>query len=219
MKSNALFKSDGTISINEEILLETNHVINLNTQYPILVDGSVKNGSFIIVSLYVNGELVSDSPTDQNGSQAFSLFFPWKPERVGSHSIFAELTDNVGNVYTSTPVNIYVTEEKSDISSASLVISPNPPLPMIIIRENDGNGSFVNTNPLTQAEIEQRVNANDIPPGSLAFYAGQNINEAVNFSEVYPFRKLVTNGSSLTSLARFIGRDGKEKLYRKLFFI
>ena len=44
MKSNALFKSDVTISINEEILLETNHVINLNTQYPILVDGSVKNG-------------------------------------------------------------------------------------------------------------------------------------------------------------------------------
>ena len=131
-------------------------------------------------------------------------------------SIFAELTDNVGNV--THQLRIIMLLKKSDISSASLVISPNPPLPMIIIRENDGNGSFVNTNPLTQAEIEQRVNANDIPPGSLAFYAGQNINEAVNFSEVYPFRKLVTNGSSLTSLARFIGRDGKEKTLSKVIF-
>ena len=46
MKSTGLFEDNLQITINEDILNATNHKINLNSEYPILITGEIQNGSF-----------------------------------------------------------------------------------------------------------------------------------------------------------------------------
>ena len=159
MKSHALFNDNASISISEEILNATNHKINLNSEYPILISGEIKEGSIASVALYVNGQEIANSLPNQSGSQAFNLFSPWTPSVTGSHVLIAEIMDNLGNKYVSEPVLVTVIETKGIVTDIKF--------------------------------------------------------------EVYPFQAFdrnVTNGSSLTSQAKFIGRDGRQPTLSKVTF-
>ena len=223
MKSTGLFEDNLQITINEDILNATNHKINLNSEYPILITGEIQNGSFQSVSLFVNGQLISASQSSQSGSQAFKTFIPWTPNRVGSHVLYAEIIDNLGNVKTSNPVTVNVVEIKGAVDEVELNVNPILQGVLFFLRiptvnPQTGAITFTTQGPFTREEIEDLVQQGLILPGTLAYYDGQSPLAAVPFFEVYPFRLLVTNGSSLVAHARFIGRDGKEPSLSKVSF-
>ena len=181
MKSSALFNDNVQIFIDEEILSVTGYKINLNSEYPILLHGEIPAGSFQSVSLYANGRIISTSQSDRSGSQAFNIYIPWTPDRVGAHVIYAEIIDNVGNVKSSNPVTVNVVETKGQIADIDLQINPLLAdiriwLIVPVINPQTGQITYpVPTGPFTRAEIETMIEQGLIVDRTLAYYEGQGI--------------------------------------------
>ena len=216
MKTTALFEDNAQIYIDEDILNATNHTINLNSEYPILIYGEIPVGSFQSVALFVNGERIQTSQSDRSGSQAFNIYIPWTADKVGAHTLYAEITDNLGNIKTSSPIHVKVVETKGAVSDVELNVNPLLASVSIWLRVPVLNEQFgfitypTVTGPFTRSEIESMVEQGLVLENTLAYYEGQGIFQSVDFFEIYPFRALVTNGSSLISNARFIDREGKQ---------
>lgn len=236
LKTNSSYQDWGQISIEESFFSSLGHEVNLNAEYPIFINGSVLRGAVDSVELYADGNLIGSSPVDYGGSQTTTMFFPWNNNRTGNHRLIAKLIDNLGNEYFSSPVDVNVKQNIGDVAETFLDIHPKLTSQRIYLRvpqfqqttvlnlftgETTVNSNLVGYNtegPYTEDEIQAMLSAGSIDLRSLAYYEGQTPADAQGFANVYPFRTLIANASTLSCNAKFLGRTGKEPSLAKVMF-
>ena len=225
-----------TIQISSQLLKEVNNEVILNSNFPVYINASLSYGSIVSVNLYVNNIQVSSITNSIIGSREISQNISWENNGLlGSHILKASVIDNLENEYFSDPIEINVIKSASSIIDGKLFIEPsdtnrtlfvgNP----IFVTNTDPltgstsrafNGSYEVTGPNTEEQVKEMINNSEISNLFLAtgWYNGQTSADAKSFLELYPFRTLVTSGSTISARALFLEASAKQAQLKKVIF-
>ena len=223
------------IDISSQLLDEVKNEVILNSNFPVYVNASISHGSIESLNLYVNNEQATSISNSIPGSREINQNISWENNGLlGLHIVRASIIDDLGNEYFSKPIEINVVKSVSSIISGELLIEPSETTRTIFIMNpqfqiitNPVTGITTNqfidyevTGPHTELEVTDMVNNSEIFNLFIArgYYSGQSAADSKSFFEVYPFRTLVSSGSTISARALFLGENGQESNLKKVSF-
>jgi hypothetical protein len=238
LKDSTLPVLDYSITIEEDFFVESGYRVVLNNVFPIHVKASIPLGSISEIRLYNNSIQVNMLDRFAPGSNTIQDYFAWQPDQIGPSKVQLSIVDNLGNEYFSRIYPVSVIQNPTDVYSGELIIEPKPEGQQIFILNpifepiniliggvlaqvgREFRNSYDVEGPFTEDEVQEFISAGGIRNLGLAeaYFTSENPELSRPFSEVYPFRPLITQGSTLSALSNYTGKEGKRPVLRKVSY-